>query len=236
MPTRYLKPGIRDSDPIDSLSPLAENLFYRLLVTVDDFGRYDARPSMIKAHCYPIKDSVTADICAGLMAELQQASLIDLYSANGKACLQMRKWDNKPRATESKFPPFNAESVQMHTDVYIPHTNLPLTVTVTETKTVNKKEPPAKASLDVFFDNFWNAYPRKVARDDAKKAFGKRKPTKELLTTMLSAIAEQANSDAWKKDGGQFIPHPSTWLNQGRWQDETSGAAQSQSGILAGAI
>ena len=52
MPTRYLKPGIRDSELIDGLSAEAEVLFYRLLVTVDDFGRANARPSMVKAACF----------------------------------------------------------------------------------------------------------------------------------------------------------------------------------------
>ena len=40
---------------------------------------------------------------------------------------------------------------------------------------------------------------------------------------MVSAIAVQATSPAWTKDGGQFIPHPSTWLNEGRWQDGEAG-------------
>ena len=49
MPTRYLKPGIRDSERIEAIaSPDAEILFYRLLVSVDDFGRTDARPLMVK--------------------------------------------------------------------------------------------------------------------------------------------------------------------------------------------
>ena len=37
---------------------------------------------------------------------------------------------------------------------------------------------------------------------------------------MLSAIDTQKKSDQWKKDGGQFIPNPATWLNQRRWEDE----------------
>jgi hypothetical protein len=38
---------------------------------------------------------------------------------------------------------------------------------------------------------------------------------------MLSAVEAQKQTDQWTKDGGQYIPHPSTWLNQGRWEDET---------------
>lgn len=71
-----------------------------------------------------------------------------------------------------------------------------------------------------FFEVFWKAYPRKVSKDAARKAFAKRKPTEELLNNMLGAIAKQRLSDQWVKDGGQYIPHPSTWLNNGSWMDE----------------
>ena len=104
MPTRYLKPGVRDSEAIDSLSSQAENLFYRLLVTVDDFGRFDARPAMIKASCFPIKDSMTINKCKDLIEELVNKNLISVYEVEGKNVLQMSKWDNVPRAKESKYP------------------------------------------------------------------------------------------------------------------------------------
>jgi hypothetical protein len=84
MPTRYLKSGVRDSESIDKLSPLAETLFYRLLVTVDDFGRFDARPAMIKANCFPIKESVTLNKCKDLVSELQESGLIHVYESDGK--------------------------------------------------------------------------------------------------------------------------------------------------------
>ncbi len=77
------------------------------------------------------------------------------------------------------------------------------------------------------FDEFWSAYPKKVGKDDARKAFLKRKPDGELLALMLAAIAAQRESQAWIRDGGQYIPNPSTWLNQGRWQDETDPVPQS---------
>ena len=135
MPTRYLKPGVRDSEAIDRLSPLAETLFYRLLVTVDDFGRGDARPAMVKAQCYPIKESVTPSKCAQLLDELSKCGLIVVYQADGKTCLQMLKWDNKPRAAESMFPAPADTCIQTYADANIPRTVLPVTVTVTGTKT-----------------------------------------------------------------------------------------------------
>jgi uncharacterized protein YdaU (DUF1376 family) len=70
------------------------------------------------------------------------------------------------------------------------------------------------------FDALWTVYPRKVGKDAAKKAFDKRKPDDALVAQMIQAVTVQRASPQWLKDGGQFIPHLSTWLNEGRWQDE----------------
>ena len=80
----------------------------------------------------------------------------------------------------------------------------------------NKPPLPPKGE----FERFWKAYPRKVGKDAAQRAFDKRRPTAALVDDMVAAIERQCRSDAWTKDGGQFIPHPTTWLNQGRWNDE----------------
>jgi uncharacterized protein YdaU (DUF1376 family) len=84
------------------------------------------------------------------------------------------------------------------------------------------------------FDRLWDAYPKKKAKDAAAKAFAKRRPDEPLLALMLAAIAEQKNGREWAKDGGQFIPHLSTWLNEGRWQDEDG--LDSVGDLYAGAI
>ena len=87
--------------------------------------------------------------------------------------------------------------------------------------------PKAPKGADVRFDAFWRAYPNRVGKDAARTAFDKRKVDDDLLALMLSAIAAQSKSEKWTKDGGQFIPNPSTWLNQGRWQDEPDSGQQS---------
>jgi hypothetical protein len=85
------------------------------------------------------------------------------------------------------------------------------------------------------FAAFWSAYPKKVAKDDARKAFAKRKPDDATLARMLQALAEQQASPLWTKNGGEYIPHPTTWLNGGRWLDE-SAPAGGQPQLLAGAM
>jgi hypothetical protein len=138
MPTRYLKPGIRDSESIDKLSPLAETLFYRLLVTVDDFGRFDARPAMIKANCFPVKESISINKCKDLLNELKDCGLLLVYQTENKLTLQMCKWDNVPRAKESKYPSMDDTCIHLHTSAKHPHTNAPLTETETKTETKTK--------------------------------------------------------------------------------------------------
>ena len=77
--------------------------------------------------------------------------------------------------------------------------------------------------LDELFSVFWQEYPKKVGKGYAFECFKKIKPTKELVDIMIEAIKKQKKSDMWKRDKGQYIPHPSTWLNQKRWEDDLGG-------------
>lgn len=67
------------------------------------------------------------------------------------------------------------------------------------------------------FEVFWKAYPRKVAKLAAWRIWDRMKPP---LEDILKALEWQRRSDQWTKSGGIYIPHPATYLNQGRWEDE----------------
>lgn len=79
---------------------------------------------------------------------------------------------------------------------------------------------PKSTAQEERFAEFWKAYPKKVGKGAALKAYGKIKPSAELHRSMLEAIAIQKQSEQWQKNRGQYIPNPSTWLNQSRWEDE----------------
>lgn len=66
------------------------------------------------------------------------------------------------------------------------------------------------------FDIFWKQYPRKVAKPNALKSWLKIKPDDVVLKKMLDAI----NQQQLPSKEIQFVPHPATWLNANRWEDE----------------
>ncbi len=80
-------------------------------------------------------------------------------------------------------------------------------------------------NISCLFDEFWKAYPRKESKPKARTAFEKIKPDEELLRKMLDSIEKWKKTDQWQEDGGRYIPHPSTWLNQQRWEDEPMASA-----------
>jgi uncharacterized protein YdaU (DUF1376 family) len=70
------------------------------------------------------------------------------------------------------------------------------------------------------FEKFWQAYPNKKSKGQAKRAWQKLHPTEQLLGQILAALDQAKTSDQWAKDNGRFIPHPSTWLNAEGWEDK----------------
>ena len=70
------------------------------------------------------------------------------------------------------------------------------------------------------FDLFWDKYPKKVKKKKARDLWQKLRPDAGLVSVILDALEKQKRSDRWKRDGGQYIPDPTTWLNGRRWEDE----------------
>lgn len=93
-----------------------------------------------------------------------------------------------------------------------------------EKKKKKRKEipPSAPQGSDGLFEKFWQAYPRKESKPKAAESFGRLQPTEALLAKIIGSIEQRRLSHDWTKDGGKYIPHPSTFLNQRRWEDEVT--------------
>jgi hypothetical protein len=94
----------------------------------------------------------------------------------------------------------------------------------TTTEDPTPKPPRAKSArvtdYPALFEAFWKAYPNRVSKGDAHRAWAKLEPDGALVGRIMSALEWQTLSPQWVKDSGRFIPHPATWLNSRRWEDE----------------
>lgn len=66
---------------------------------------------------------------------------------------------------------------------------------------------------------FWSVYPRRVGKAAAYKAWRKI-PAGISAEAIIESVERHKRTSQWKKNNGKFIPHPSTYLNQARWDDE----------------
>lgn len=87
------------------------------------------------------------------------------------------------------------------------------------TTTTTKNTPSAADAAGESFQAFWSRYPRKVGKQAAAKAFTKALRHTDADTIVAGLAAAVAGWTACGTES-RFIPHPSTWLNEGRWDDQ----------------
>ena len=87
-------------------------------------------------------------------------------------------------------------------------------------KRENAQPRVSKKRIQENFDRFWAIYPKRVSKKAALEAFEKLNPDDELMQTILKAVNAWLNTNDWQKEGGRFVPNPTTWLKGHRWEDE----------------
>ncbi len=369
MPNRLIREGFLDSEAIHSLSEPAECLYHRLLLVVDDAGRLDARPGLLRARLYPLGTRRTDEEIHALLAECAARGLVICYTCEDKPYLQLARWQRPGNSVYSRCPwrdgshrvswvtretrdgkkefcttslvsaeegckrgaiqrgeissdaegspaPFfapksdpiegdfrhfsedgdgNEDAVsllpersagpvssrqergsaplaieregvlQSRKGRY--HTVVSLSPGPVEDEPSRDREGrdqatqsiedkvarpwavrreggesgqvgegacsssasggpladrnPVKGSAlekmaDSAFEEFWRVYPKKRARDAARRVWMARRPP---LAQCLTALEKLRRTEEWRKDGGQFIPHPANWLAAGGWED-----------------
>lgn len=82
------------------------------------------------------------------------------------------------------------------------------------------REEEKRTAPDELFLAFYNAYPRKVGKPNALKAWKKFKVDAELAAKIMASLEAHKSTRQWQNK--EYIPHPATWLNQERWNDEVA--------------
>ena len=92
------------------------------------------------------------------------------------------------------------------------------------------KVAAASSSNGELFEKFWDIYPRKIGRKKCRQIWDRLKPSVGLAGQIVTAVKAYKRTDQWLKDNGSFIPFPSTFLNQARWEDEIPTKPEPQRG------
>jgi hypothetical protein len=102
MPNRIIKDSIRTSETVASLTDFEFRLWIELIVSVDDAGRGDARPAIIKGSCFPLRDRVTARDIGAALHGLAAKGCVSLYEVDGKPYFWFPSWAEHQRIRDCK--------------------------------------------------------------------------------------------------------------------------------------
>jgi hypothetical protein len=221
MRARNLKPGFFKNDVLAECEPLARILFEGLWCMADREGRLECHPKRIKAEILPYDN---CDIVK-LIGQLRDKGFVTVYKIENDFYLEI------PTFTQHQ----NCHIKEAESTIQAPCENDTCTVVVgplTESLLLNPSYPLSRSGIKRIvpkiikkdlFEQFWTTYPKKKSRGDAEKAWLKINPSEHLLATMIAKIEQAKTSIEWIKqtpEGGNYIPHPATWLNRKGWEDE----------------
>lgn len=109
--------------------------------------------------------------------------------------------------------------------------NAALTQTALPREEKRRSKDTAREEYPESFIAFWSAYPKKVAKPDAFKAWKSLSLQNGAVQKVLAHVTASAASSSWQAENGRYVPYPATYLRDKRFEDETPIAAPSKQGL-----
>ena len=192
---------------VDVCKCLTAKEFHKLFFAMAEFQKYGTTPPTFEG-----KAGIIATLIFPCLQKRVEASITGKEGA-------MKRWNSTPNSPTDTPPNSTPNSP--------PNNKLNLTKDKGNINNIPPIVPPLKEGendikndIDIMFESFCQAYPRKVSKAYSQKVFKKLNPSKSLFEKIMNALEEHKKNPDWQKQDGQFIPHASTWLNQKRWEDE----------------
>jgi hypothetical protein len=158
------------------------------------------------------------------LKKLEKMKNVNIESNNRFSKITIINWDTY----QGSFEKSNSESNSQVTAKEQPGNtinryidNIDKNISVLDKPKRKRSTSGLTIELQESFSIFWSAYPKHEARVMAEKAWLKISPQNGLVETICTAVEKFKQSPKWTKDNGEYIPMPSTWLNQRRWEDES---------------
>ena len=217
MRARNIKPGFWENEMLGRASHTDRLLFIGLWCLADRDGKLEDRQDRIRHQLFgydrrPVE--VEKSLC-----HLASLHVITRYDVAGQRYISIPNFKRHqfphPHEAKSKIP----DPVRQSPGV-IACNDMSCNVTLNPESGILNPDPPIVPHPgDESLETFWKAYPRRIGKNALKRAWAKAKD-KPSIETLLAALEKHKASEQWKKESGRYIPHPATWINQGRWHDE----------------
>lgn len=214
---RSVKPEFWTSGQVLECSRNARLLFIGLWNFCDDQGRHPLRAKQIKAQIYPSDDLQEKDIL-GMLSELSKNGLITTYTVDNQEYLQVNGWHHQriDKPQPAKYPP-PLQDDSGNILGTLPPDRIGEDKIGSERRGKDTNGRYYSVSQATRFDEFWSLYP--VHREKKKSLeIWKRRNLDTMADTICHDIRERQRHDKQWKDG--YIPHPTTYLRNDRWEDE----------------
>jgi hypothetical protein len=223
MPNRWLRDSILASRTLAGLSDFAERLFFRLLVVADDFGRFNSDPAIVRSVCFPLlTDAIKCGRIEKALDELIRSGIARFFLADSKVIGEIINFTKfqQPRAKKSKFPGPGSEFLrtlenireQIRADATQKDHSRAATDRCRDRTSDLCSDPDP---INEHFQEFYKAYPRRQAKQEAENAWRKLNPDKQLVSRILADIQYRFTTTELK-----FVPLPASYLRGARWDDE----------------
>lgn len=238
MPThRLIEKSAGTGERATALDHFGFRVWMQYQLSADDFGVCPAEAFKLQGENLALQRESSADVQAQIEI-LITSGLCGVFLDGTRRYLYQQDWQDYQRIkhpSKTALPPIpesllvqcssNTQQLfrehhQKSRGTFSPHANAYANANAYAT---------ANATADDRFERFWNSYPRKVGKGAALALWRRLNPTDAVTDQMIAAVETQKTSSQWRKKGGEFIPHPRTWLHQGRWQDQADDHAEGDS-------
>ena len=236
---RTIKPEFFTSPSTARASHTARLFYVALWCWADDYGRGETNLPMLAGFAFPEDDQITRKEVPSLCKEVADAFDVEFYTVRGRFYYSIPAWDEHQRTQRkaaSRYPgPDHAEaapdlrfSENQGTSARAQGTSAQTqgrSVTGTGEREQGKgnrdiscSPAPPSSERVTRFNEFWDAYPRKVGKQKARGKYAtavKRAGDEQTVIDGAHRLANDPNLPEQK-----FIPHPTTWLERDGWEDE----------------
>jgi hypothetical protein len=235
---RTIKPEFWTDGVVVTMSPFARLMFIGCWnFALCDRGHVADDPTRLKLQILPMDD---VDPVALIDELLANERLTRIKLDGGRTFLHIRRFEEHQKIEKRWVPrcpaciglrletppgtsPELARAPESSPDLSRSLPNSPNPAV--EGKGREGKRTSSSTAVDAVFDRFWKAYPRKVGKAAAvkswKAAINRGADPEQMATAAEAFRIQSAHTEK------QYIPHPSTWLSQGRYEDEPEPATRS---------